>query len=196
MINIKKQAGFIPHLCENGRWNRWFKQFSKGEGFTLVEVIISTFIFSLIVITISGLFVRVLSLERRAFASQKIQENGLFIMELVSREIRVSQIENQDSDCNAQSLTIVHPINGPVTYSLINGILKRTSVENGSNVTTDLSSSDVVFSNLKFCIKGSSIANEQVRVAIIASIQNKIGPEILTANLETTVSSRDALLKF
>ena len=37
--------------------------------------------------------------------------------------------------------------------------------------------------------------NEQVRVAILASIQNRIGKEILTFNLETTVSSRDVELE-
>src|ERR1035437_9313235 len=163
----------------------------KQAGFTIVEVLVSALVFSIIAIVVTGLFVQILAMERRAFASQKIQENGLFIMELMSREIRVSQIQGPDSDCNATSLTIVHPINGTVTYSLNNGILERTSVENGANITTDLSSSAVVFSRLNFCIMGSGVDGQQARVAILASIQNKIGPEILTTSLETTVSSRD-----
>ena len=143
---------------------------------------------------VGGLFVQILAGERRAFASQKIQENGLFIMELMSREIRVSQIENQNSDCTAQTLTIIHPVNGTVIYSLsLDGILKRTA----DGVTTDLSSAAVAFSRLNFCIMGSGPTDgQQARVAILASIQNKTGKEIVTANLETAVSSRDVQTEF
>ncbi len=164
-------------------------------GFTLIEVMVSALVFSIIAITVSGLFVQVLALEQRSFASQKIQENGLFIMELMSREIRVSQIQNQDSpNCTATSLTIMHPVNGTVTYALSNGgVLQRTA----GGVTTDLSSSAVAFSRLNFCIMGSNPTDgQQARVAILASIQNKTGKEILTASLETMVSSRDVSTEF
>lgn len=170
------------------------QQVKKEGGFTIVEVLVSTFVFSIIAITVSGLFVQILALERKSFAAQKIQENGLFIMELMSREIRVSQIQNQDSsNCTATSLTIIHPVNGTVIYALNGGALQRTA----GGVTTDLSSSTVAFSRLNFCITGSNPTDgQQARVAILASIQNKTGREILTASLETTVSSRDVQTEF
>jgi len=167
---------------------------NSQKGFTLVEIIISAFVFSIIAITVSGLFIQILALQRRAFASQKIQENGLFIMELMSREIRVSQIQNQESlNCTAPSLIINHPVNGTVTYTLTNGVLKRTA----DGVVTDLSSSTVAFSRLNFCIMGSGPTDDQqARVTILASIQNKTGKEILTTSFETTVSSRDVQTEF
>ena len=168
-------------------------QHTTESGFTLVEVLITSFVFSIIVLAIGGLFVQVIGNERRAFAAQKIQDNGLFIMELMAREIRVSQITNQDSlNCSLTTLSILHPVNGTVTYSANNGGLQRTA--NGT--TTDLSTSDIIFSRLNFCVMGSSATdNEQARVGILASIQNKTGKEILTFNLETTVSSRDVELE-
>ncbi len=167
---------------------------NSQSGFTLVEVLISAFIFSIIAITVSGLFIQVLAIERRAFSAQKIQENGLFIMELMAREIRVSQIQNQESpNCTATSLTIIHPVNGTVTYTLTTGILQRIA----DGVTTDLSSSTVAFSRLNFCVIGSGPTDkQQTRVTLLASIQNKTGREILTFNLETTVSSRDVQTEF
>ena len=164
------------------------------KGFTLVELMVASLVFSIIVLSISGLFVQTLAQERRAFEAQKIQENGLFILELMSREIRVSQIQNQEStDCSATSLTIIHPVNGTVTYTLNAGVLQRTA----GGVTTDLSSSDVTFSRLNFCVLGSGVADkQQARVTILASIQNKTGKEILTFNLETGVSSRDESTEF
>ena len=162
----------------------------KGQsGFTLIEVMVTSFVFSIIVLTVSGLFLQIIGNERRAFAAQKIQDNGLFILELMSREIRVSSVTNQDSvDCSLTTLNVVHPINAAVTYSLNNGVLQRTA----GGVITDLSTSDIIFSRLNFCVMGSSPTdNEQVRVAILASIQNRLGINKLTFNLETAVSSRD-----
>ncbi len=159
------------------------------SGFTLVEVMVATFVFSIIVLATSGLFTQILNNERRAFSAQKIQENGLYVLELLTREIRVSSIVNQNStDCSATSLTISHPVNGTVTYSLSNGVLRRTA----GGVVTDLTSSDVQFSRLNFCILGSGTSDKATpRVTIIGAIQNRTGKDIVTFNLETTVSSRD-----
>ena len=176
------------------------KNIRRQQGFTIVEVLVSAFVFSIIAIVVSGLFIQILALERRACASQKIQENGLFIMELMSREIRVSQIQNQDSpNCTATSLTIIHPVNGTITYTLNAGVLQRTAVDpvTGVTTTTDLSSSTVAFSRLNFCIMGSGATDHiQARVAILASIQNKTGKDILSTSFETTVSSRDVQTEF
>ncbi|HVZ11085.1 MAG TPA: prepilin-type N-terminal cleavage/methylation domain-containing protein [Candidatus Paceibacterota bacterium] len=162
---------------------------ASQSGFTLVEVMVATFVFSIIVLATSGLFTQILNNERRAFAAQKIQENGLYVLELLTREIRVSSIVNQDStDCSATSLTISHPLNGTVTYSLSNGVLRRTA----DGVATDLTSSDVQLSRLNFCVLGSGASdNATPRVTIIGTMQNRTGKDIVTFNLETTVSSRD-----
>jgi prepilin-type N-terminal cleavage/methylation domain-containing protein len=167
---------------------------TSQQGFTIIEVLIASFAFSILALATTGLFIQTLDVQRRAFASQKIQENGAFIMELMAREIRVSQIQNQDSpNCSLTSLTIEHPINGTVTYSVASGVLQRRV----GGVTTDLSSNAVTFSRLNFCVIGSGPTDQQqARVAILASIQNKTGKEIQTVNLETTVSSRDVQTEF
>jgi len=164
-------------------------------GFTIVEVLITSLVFSIMVIAVSSIFIQIINDERRAFAAQAIQENGQFILELMSREIRVSKIENQESpNCTATSLTIQHPVNGTVTYTLTGGgVLERIA----GGVTTDLSASTVTFSRLNFCVMGSGLVDgQQPRIAILASIQNTAGREILTFNLETSVSSRDIQSEF
>lgn len=174
--------------------------FHNQSGFTLVEALTATFVFSLIVLGVSGVFVQILGNERQAFAAQKLQENGLYTLELMSREIRVSQVIDSDQspvgdspNCTLTSLTIRHPVNGTVTYSLNSGTLERTV----GGVTTDLSSSDVTFSRLNFCLLGSGTADKMTaRVGIIATLQNKTGKTILTFNLQTTVTSRDVQSEF
>lgn len=213
MKNISDQKGFTPHITNRFGIKPRSGHGSLCAGFTIVEVLISSFVFSIIALVVSGLFIQVLAMERRIFASQKIQENGTFIMELMSREIRISQIVDTDQNpagdspnCSLTELTIRRPVGNienyvTIKYSLANGILQRTAPENledpnSPNITTDLSSSDVAFSRLNFCLRGSATNTEQARVAILAAIQNKTGREILTANIETTVTSRDVRLKF
>ena len=203
----KKQTGLAPPLKSRATSRHTNLNFSKKydsstAGFTIIEVLVSAFVFSIIAIVVGGLFVQILASERRAFASQKIQENGLFIMELMSREIRVSQIMNSDQNpsgdspnCTLTELTIRHPVNGVIKYNLLNDVLQRISVD--ESATTDLSSSAVSFSRLNFCLLGSDPNdNQQARVAILTSLQNKTGKETVTANLETAVSSRDVQIEF
>src|SRR3989344_1713741 len=163
------------------------------KGFTIIEVIISAFIFSIIAVAISGIFVQALNIERRAFSAQKIQEQSLYVLELMAREIRVASISGQDSNCATSSLSMTHPVNGNVSYNVNNGIVQRT--ENG--VDTEISSGEVNFTRLNFCITGSNSGDDQpARVSIIAGVQNRTGKEILTFDLQTTVTSRDLQSEF
>jgi prepilin-type N-terminal cleavage/methylation domain-containing protein len=164
------------------------------QGFTIVEMLITVFVFSILATAVSSIFIQVINGERRALAAQQIQENGEFILESLAREIRVSKIENQDSPgCDLTSLTITHPINGTIIYTVSNGILRRTA----SNIPTDISASTIEFNRLNFCVSGSGPSDDQTaRVTIIASVQNKTGRDILTFNLQTTVTSRNVDTEF
>ncbi len=171
-----------------------FKPTQHEKGFTIIEVLITALVFSIMASAVSSIFVQVINSERRVLAAQQIQENGQFILELMSREIRVSKIENQESlDCSATALTITHPVNGTVSYALSNGVLQRTA----SGVTTTLSSSTIRFLRLNFCIMGSGLTDTQTpRVGIIASIENSTGKDILAFQLQTMVTSRNVQTEF
>lgn len=158
------------------------------RGFSIVEVVVTTLIFSIIVIIVATNFVDLLSLQRRGLAAQTIQEEALFAIESISREVRVSQIQGPDDlSCNSANLTITHPINGPTVYSVSSGIISKTV--GGS--TFPITSSKVKFSRLNFCTSGSGIDNRQPRVTIVASVQTASGLDGLRFDIQTTISSRD-----
>jgi len=160
---------------------------ASQRGFGLVELIVATFVFSIMSIIVATNFVDVLGLQRRGFAAQVIQEEILFAAEMMTREIRVSQIQSSDDlGCTTTSLRIDHPINGPMIYSTSNGIISKTV---GGN-TFPITSSKVNFSRLNFCIRGSGIDGKQPRVTIVASIQPTDGTD-LRFDIQTSVSSRD-----
>lgn len=163
---------------------------NSEKGSTLIEYIVTTMVFSLIVIIIGQVFVQALHLQRRGFAAQKIQENGLFVLEFIAREIRVSTI-NEANNINCSpvktTLNITHPVNGAVIYGLNNGVVTRTA----GGVPTNLSSQAVNFLTLKFCVDGVGADLKQPRVTIVADIENRTGTDSTTYNIQTTVSIRD-----
>lgn len=175
-----------------------FKTFNfktKEAGFTVVEVLVTSLIFSIIAMAVSAIFIQIINLERRAFAVQKIQDNALLVFEEMSRDMRVSRISDQESPaCAATTITLIHPTKGTVVYRTIGGIVQR-SVNGGSYI--DISGSNVNFLRMNFCILGSLVNdNQSPRVTAAASIQNRTGKEIMQIDIQTTTTSRDFIDEF
>ncbi len=166
------------------------KLLNNNRGFTIVEVIASVFIFSVIVSATGGIFVRSLSIERRNFAAQKIQENSLRVFEMMAREIRVSRITGTDSACLAPSISLIRPGVGTIDYTL-NAAGQILRNENNAGATA-ITSADVNFKKLIFCINGSANNDSQpTRITILTQVENVGGIETYQFNLQTTVTSRD-----
>ncbi len=167
----------------------------KEAGFTIVEVLVTSLVFSIISMAISSIFVQTLSLQRRASAAQKIQDNALFVLESMSREIRVSVVADQESaNCSLNTLSITHPDKGVIVYRLNNGVIEKSQ---GGGAYVAISGTDVRFARFNFCVIGSlQNDNRTPRVAILTTVENTTGREIMEVNLQTTVSSRDEAIEF
>jgi|SRR3989338_3641984 len=171
----------------------------KSSGFSIIETLVSIFLFSVIALVVSGVLVRSMQVERRVFANQVIQENALAVLGIMAKEVRVGSVANQDTNCSTQapitSLTINHPIEGIIVYRLNSGGMVERVI---GSATYIVSSSDVIFNSLGFCVIGSTLPedNESDRVTIVASISNKIGPDFFTVSTQTTVVSRNVSNEF
>lgn len=172
------------------------KNRKNENGFTLVEVLVTSFIFSIIALSVNTIFVQIINLQRRGFAIQKIQDNSFLVLEEMSRDIRVSRISDQESsDCTATSISLMHPTKGSVTYLVSGGIVIRTA--GGGTFYESISSSNVNFTKMNFCILGSlTNDNQSPRVSIITSVQNRTGKDILQINIQTTTTSRNVVDEF
>ena len=162
---------------------------NNNRGFTTLELLTTVFVFSLAAASIASILARSLELQRRSTVIQKIQENAMFVLESMAREIRVSAIRDQDSNCTATFLSLAHPVNGDISYSLSSGSVTR--VDDDGDVG-NLSSNDVEFTRLLFCITGSAVSdNMPTRITIIATIRDRSTKPIAPINLQTTIDSRD-----
>lgn len=177
----------ISYLTHN------LKKRRRVLGFTVVEFLVTAAVFSVIVVGAGGIFIEVLKIQRRGIEAQKIQENIQFVLDTISKEIRVSQVVGgQDTDCIttfASSLDIIHPESGSITYGMTSGVVQRT----GGGATTNLTGSDVEFSRFAFCIQYSDIDDKQARVTILAQARPLFGisDPALIFDIQTTLSSRD-----
>jgi len=152
-------------------------------------MLVSSLVFSIIAISISNVFIQIINIQRRGIAFQKIQDNALFVTESMSRDIRVSSVIDQESPgCVLTTLTMTHPIKGQVVYRVSGGIVEKSE---GGGIFNPISTSDVNFTTMNFCVIGSVANDNQTpRIAILTSVQNKTGKETFHVNLQTSVSSR------
>jgi len=164
------------------------------RGFSLVELLVAASVFTFVVVGVSQLFTQAMDLQRRATGYQKIQENALFFMESVAREIRVSAIQGS-SGCSP-TLTMTHPTNGDVTYeydrsSGVGTVTRVSTVQGGS--PEPITSSDVDVEYLEFCVMGAGPDNQQARVTVpltLRAVSAKSSGQV-SVSLQTTVVSRD-----
>src|SRR5438270_434582 len=98
------------------------KHQSSQQGFTLIELLMATMIFSLVVAGVSTLFVQALAIQRQTDGMQRVQTDVLFVIESITREVRVSKITSPNTASCVPAvapvtLTMTHPVNGAVTYT-------------------------------------------------------------------------------
>ena len=161
-----------------------FFKFSSNNknGLTLVELLVATSIFSLVVLAAIGLLITSIKAQRKSIAIQNVQDNARYIIDFMSKEIRMSDFTSG----NSTALTIDHPVNGKVTYTFDNAnnrVLRNGDVINSDKVKT--------FGN--FYISGLGIGDgKQPYITIVLkvwAVGNK--PEQgATIKLQTTLSQR------
>ena len=165
-------------------------QLPTEAGFTLIETMVVSLLFSVIMVLMGGVFVSSLDLQRRAFNIQHAEENVSFILESMAKEIRVSQLGGPDTVCPATpaaTLSIIHPVNGNITYSLSGNAVHR----NVNGTDSVISSNTVQFTRLQFCISGTPIDNQQQpRVTIIGSVKSVKTKQQTIIDFQTTLSQR------
>lgn len=60
-------------------------------GFTLMEVIVSVALFSVIILTATGIFKLVIDAQRKEIATQNVEESLKYFLEVLAKEIRTAQ---------------------------------------------------------------------------------------------------------
>lgn len=168
------------------------------QGFTLLETLVSSAIFAVIMIVVGSVFVASLSLQARALNIQQVVENSQYVLELMTKEIRVSKVElpSPPSVCPPSKtisykptsrLTMTNQDGDVVTYALSGTKLTRSV----NGVTRVVNSNTVEFLNFGFCVTGVEEGDyQQPRVTIVFKVKSVKMKESAAIKSQITISPR------
>ena len=164
--------------------------FLKNRGFTLIELIVALGLFSIIMVITTGGFVRFLKTERQASSFTFVNNNLGAAIEQMAKEIRTGKNFCADGQ-SCQSPDVLSFVNSKgveVTYCLESGAVKRNEGQDCSS-GQEITGSKVSVGYLNFIVSDNDNYPPRITILIGANPNNE-SASIYTANLQTTVSSR------
>lgn len=164
------------------------KALSAGrQGFTLIELIVAMTLFITVLSVVLTLLNMSLKAHRRVIALQNVEENARFLMDFITKEVRMSTINSSTE----ASLNITRSDGELVIYTFSSGRIERTTSTPSNSGPI---SSDQVIINGSFHVEGISGGDfAQPKVTISMEIKGtgaKI-EEQAKINIQTTISQRN-----
>ncbi len=167
----------------------------QRRGFTLIEMIVSVFLFSMVIVIATGALVSILGANRKAQTVKSVMNNLNFTLDSMTRSIRTgAHYDCTPSPCNPSAGTpefsFTDTDGRDVTYRL-NNSTNRIERDLDKEGFLSLTSPGVVVKQLRFYVDGESTTDtEQPRVLIIVQGEAGEGKTLTAFNLETMVSQR------
>lgn len=177
------------------------KKVFKMRGFTLMEIVVAIGIFAITSLIVSAIFINANKLQQNTASYQRLQNDGRYIIEKVSREIRGRElILPRDEALNPTSiLSFLEDEYGQTVQISYDSDTKNLNyVLNG--VSEKLNADDVDIKDVKFYVlpvkdpfnSTDPIPNVQPRVTLLIKLENKSLNVNYTKQLilQTTISSK------
>lgn len=161
-------------------------------GFTLIETIVSLAIFGVVMVVVTAVFVSGLLIQRRAANLQSVQENASFLLETITKEIRVARLLTADTaDCTGNPSGTLHFTDqdgNDVIYAKSGTDLTK-AINNGAALA--INSSSIQFTNLAFCVVGQASGDSrQPRVTMFATVKSISTDQPAAMDIQVTTSQR------
>jgi prepilin-type N-terminal cleavage/methylation domain-containing protein len=184
-----KRSGF-------GIWNLVFgsSASAKQRGFTLIEMIVSIFLFSIVMVVATGSLVSILGANRKAQAVKTVMNNLNFVLDSMTRAIRVGT----DYDCGVPTcattgsteFSFVDADSNDVTYRFNEGTNRVERSMNGGSFDP-LTSPGITVERLRFFADGITL-NDQAQPRVLIVIGGEAGQDRSRTrfDLQTLISQR------
>ncbi len=155
----------------------------NNAGFTLIEMIVALAAFSLIITSMVSIAFSVIQSQRKSFALQNSQESSRYILESMSKEIRMSLI-NSDSGNGVTVLNITNFQNETFNYEFDNN--NKRLLRNGQVISPN----NIELSGSFYITKDTFPYQAIVTIVMkVDSTGSKIEQQA-EINLQSTISSR------
>ena len=179
----------------------------NNKSFTLIEILVAVAIFSLVVAAGSGIFISSISGQQKSLAFQRVLSESSYVMEYMSRSLRMAQKELSAPDCLSQNGLNYEKTRGGRGLKFINykeecqefywETTTNQLKESRDGVKNYLTSEALEISAFNINLTGESQEdnshNSQPRVTIFLEIKTK-GQKAQTQfemKIQTTISQRN-----
>jgi len=176
-----------------------------NKGITLIEILVSVSLFSVMMLSVLGIFNFILEDQRNSISSQNIQEGVRYALEMMAKEIRAVR---EGADCSGLGVLDVNTVfnsQSPselrfknkygvcTTYSLVGDRIQITR----GGISEFLTGNKVKVANLRFDIKDNDVgtipgSKIQPKVTILMDLETTIGKTAAgnKIKIQTTISAR------
>lgn len=137
----------------------------ENNGFTLVEMLVSLGIFSLVIMLTVGIFVSGSSSQRKAIELYAVQREGSYLMETVSRELRmatnISVLDSDNQDGGGNNIGQQNNNNSSIEFENYDEDLVRYCRSDATGTCTENDSGDY------FSRNGEIINSSDIKITFL-----------------------------
>lgn len=161
-------------------------------GFTLIEIILYTFLTSFILTALTFFLGTILSARVKNQTVSEVEQQGIQIMQQMTQSIRNAKIINSPAQATTASTLSINGVtsaNNPTVFNLVSSAVTMTE---GANPAIQLTSQGVVASNLTFQNLSRNATPGLIRIGFTLSRTNPSGKNEydFTKTFYTSVSLR------
>jgi prepilin-type N-terminal cleavage/methylation domain-containing protein len=176
----------------------------NNKGFTLVELLMASAVFSIVVVIISGIFVAAVNTQRNILSAKKVLGQTSYAMEFMSRALRMAVKDTGQGCITAGYNYDYHPTYGNQgirfknhlqgdecqEFYLEGGQIKfKRNASSPTPQVLDLTSSDMEITDLRFFLSGET-QNDDLQPMVTIYLEAKTG-DSPTIKLQTSISQRN-----
>ena len=179
---------------------------SSKKGFSLIELMVSMALFAFVSVAMVGITLSIIDGNRKSQAMVRSMDSLNFVLESISRELRVGSnyncnsnpVRGSTSDCNkGEVLGFISSEREHIIYKFdsVAGEIQRCKVASPGScvggVFIPMTGSNVKITNLAFYVQGSSNSDtDQPRVTIAVHGTSGDGKISASFNIQTTITQR------
>ncbi|MFH1643259.1 MAG: prepilin-type N-terminal cleavage/methylation domain-containing protein [Patescibacteria group bacterium] len=176
--------------------NKIIKKLKKG--FTLIELMVSLSIFVLVISSSSSILIMTIRSQKKAFAQQELLNQTSYLMEKMSKSIRMAR-KDKDGICGSKiSNTNYYFSPTSIEFLNYNGICQKFYLNNGE-IKEKLGATDLPLTSSNLDVEyfnvdveyGDQADNMQPKVTFVLKIKSGVEPNDANINIQTTISQRN-----
>lgn len=164
-----------------------------NKGFTIIEMVVAIAVFSLVIGATSGVFLSGIKSQKQGLATQEILDQTSYLMEYMSRSLRMAKKDTTGTCTGAAKLNYVFT-NGCLKFVNYNGTCQQfclvgTRLRDGNGVY--LTSTNLQVTNFAVTLRGAVQPPADYLQPRVTISLNVMGKEQMSLKIQTTVSQRN-----